>query len=82
LGDKPLSDQYPSMYGIVQRKEVFVAHVFQHPLNIAFRRSLDDTKWARWTHLPTRLMDIRLTAQPNNKIRCFHGQVYVSRLHA
>jgi hypothetical protein len=38
LGDYPLSLQYPSLYNIVQRKNVLVSTVLaQHPLNIDFR---------------------------------------------
>uniref|UniRef100_A0A453H6B3 Reverse transcriptase zinc-binding domain-containing protein n=1 Tax=Aegilops tauschii subsp. strangulata TaxID=200361 RepID=A0A453H6B3_AEGTS len=41
LGETPLAIQYPSLYRIVQRREVFVATVLQsNPLNIQFRRTL------------------------------------------
>ena len=41
LGETPLAIQYPSLYRIVQRREVFVVSVFQSiPLNIQFRRTL------------------------------------------
>jgi hypothetical protein len=37
LGSKPLADQYPSLYNIVQRKQVSIANVLNHnPLNITF----------------------------------------------
>jgi hypothetical protein len=46
LGDTPLALQYPSLYNIVQRKDVFVANVLgQTPMNIGFRRLLTDNKW-------------------------------------
>jgi hypothetical protein len=39
LGNKPLSQQYTSLYSIVQRKQVLVANVLSHnPLNISFRK--------------------------------------------
>jgi hypothetical protein len=38
LGNTPLSQQYPSLYNIVQRKQVSIPHVMsQVPLNIGFR---------------------------------------------
>ena len=38
LGQRPLSDQYPSLYNIVRDKNVLVANVFNHGhLNIQFR---------------------------------------------
>uniref|UniRef100_A0A453AP63 Reverse transcriptase zinc-binding domain-containing protein n=1 Tax=Aegilops tauschii subsp. strangulata TaxID=200361 RepID=A0A453AP63_AEGTS len=41
LGETPLAIQYPSLYRIIQRREVFVATVLQSiPLNIQFRRAL------------------------------------------
>ena len=46
LGETPLAIQYPSLYRIVQRCEVFVASVFQSiPLNIQFRRTLAGNRW-------------------------------------
>lgn len=41
LGDTSLAHQYPSLYNIVNRKNVLVSDVLlQTPLNIGFRRSL------------------------------------------
>ena len=41
LGETPLAIQYPSLYNIVQCREVYVATVLQsNPLNIQFRRTL------------------------------------------
>uniref|UniRef100_A0A453NIE3 Uncharacterized protein n=1 Tax=Aegilops tauschii subsp. strangulata TaxID=200361 RepID=A0A453NIE3_AEGTS len=46
LGETPLAIQYPSLYNIVQRKDVYVAVVLQSvPLNIQFRRSLVGERW-------------------------------------
>jgi hypothetical protein len=48
LGDKPLDEQYPSIYNIVQRKQVSVAQMLcQIPLNITFTRGLNEYKWTR-----------------------------------
>jgi hypothetical protein len=45
LGDSSLANQYPSVYNIVQRKNVLVANVLAHsPLNIEFRRALNGNK--------------------------------------
>ena len=41
LGDSPLASQYPSLYNIMNHKNVLVAQVLaQTPLNIGFRRVL------------------------------------------
>jgi hypothetical protein len=63
LGDKPLAQQYPSLYNIVQHKQVTVASILgQNPPNITFRRILTRNKWDRWLHLVNRLMAVnRLT---------------------
>jgi hypothetical protein len=64
LGDKPLAQQYPSLYNIVQWKQVSIANVLNHnPLNISFRRSLSDNRWFQRLHLIQRLTN----AQLNNK---------------
>ena len=66
LGDSPLAIQYPSLYRIAQRREVFVATVFQSiPLNIQFRRSLAGNRWEEWLHLVRRLMEVQLSHQPD-----------------
>jgi hypothetical protein len=45
LGDKPLALQYPSLFVIVQHKQVTVATVVGHnPLNIGFHRNLTSTR--------------------------------------
>jgi hypothetical protein len=65
LGDKPLAQQYPSLYNIVQHKDATVDNVLSgFSLNIAFGRTLTSDKWSRWIHLVQRLMDINLT--PSN----------------
>jgi mannosylglycoprotein endo-beta-mannosidase len=67
LGDRPLAEQYPSLYRIVQHKDVLVANVLQGShLNIAFRRNLDEYKWTRWMHLVGRLIEVNLTDTKDN----------------
>jgi hypothetical protein len=59
LGSSPLAQQYPSLYNIVQQKQVSVATVLsQSPINIGFRQALSGTRANRWIHLCTRLMDV------------------------
>ena len=66
LGESPLAIQYPSLYQIAQRHEVFVATVFQSvPLNIQFRRSLAGNRWEEWLRLVRRLMEVQLSQQPD-----------------
>jgi hypothetical protein len=66
LGSTPLAQQYPSLYNIVQRKQVSVANVMsQTPLNIGFRQALTGHRANRWLHLCTRLMRVQLTAHSN-----------------
>jgi hypothetical protein len=45
LGDSSLANQYPSLYNIVQRKNVFVANVLAHS------QALPGNKWNEWLHL-------------------------------
>jgi hypothetical protein len=64
IGDKPLAHEYPSLYGIVQRKQVTVASVLgQNPLSIEFRRSLTGFRWEYWLHLVSRLMVVSLSSE-------------------
>jgi hypothetical protein len=52
LGNKSLAEQYPYLYNIVQRKQVFVANVLnENPLNIDFFRTLIGNRWNMWLHL-------------------------------
>jgi hypothetical protein len=55
--------QYPSLYGIVQRKQVTVATVLGHnSLNIAFCRNLTGDKWNQWLNLVSRFMEVHLSS--------------------
>ena len=57
LGDKPLAEQYPSLYYITHRKGVLVEDVMSsRPINIGFRRNVTGNYWTRWEHLVQRLM--------------------------
>jgi hypothetical protein len=63
LGDKPLSMQYPSLYGIVRCKQVSVATLLGHnSLNIAFHQNLTGDKWNQWLNLVSRLMEVQLSS--------------------
>jgi hypothetical protein len=62
LGDTPLSQQYESLYNIVNGKQVAVADVLgANSLNISFRRTLTPNKWVQWLELVERLMNIQLS---------------------
>ena len=66
LGTTSLAHQYPSLYNIVNHKNVTVAHVLAHnPLNIGFRRVLSGNKWTAWLHLCQRLMMVHLSEGPD-----------------
>jgi hypothetical protein len=67
LGDTSLALRYPSLYNIVQRKNVLVSTVLaQAPLNITFRRTLNEHKWNLWITLCQQLMGVQLTNSPDN----------------
>jgi predicted phosphoadenosine phosphosulfate sulfurtransferase len=64
MGDVPLSHQYAALYNIVHDKNVLVSIVLaSEPLNISFRRGLNDNKWLQWIHLCQRLITINLTTE-------------------
>ena len=66
LGHTPLSQQFPSLYNIVHRKQDTVANVFSNTtLNISFRRSLIGDKWDRWLELVQKLMHIQMSVEPD-----------------
>jgi hypothetical protein len=66
LGDTPLYIKYPSLYNIVQRKQVSVVNVMNTiPLNIGFIQALTDDRGDRWMHLLQHLMNVHLTTQLN-----------------
>ena len=62
LGNKPLAVQYPSLYNIVQHKNVLVGKVLaNNPLNIVFRRPIIGDKMVSWLKLVERLMRVSLS---------------------
>jgi hypothetical protein len=67
LGNKSLAYQYPSLYSIVQRKQVSVANVLSsNLLNISFRRTLSEHRWRLWLELVQRLMNVQLNLEKDN----------------
>jgi hypothetical protein len=66
MEDLPLSHKYPAPYNTVQHKNVLVSTVLAtQPINVTFRRRLNDNKWVQWLHLYERLISINLTAEPD-----------------
>jgi hypothetical protein len=52
LGDKPPAQHCPSLYNIMQQKQVLVANVLsQTPLNITFLRTFLKNRWRLWLQL-------------------------------
>jgi hypothetical protein len=61
LGAKPLDQQFPTLFNIVQLKQVSVASVLsQVPLHITFSRALAGNKWSQWLQLFQMLMQVQL----------------------
>ena len=53
----------------MQDKNVLVlALLAQTPLNISFRRGLNDNKWAEWVHLCSRLISVNLSNEPDKSV--------------
>lgn len=72
LGDTPLALQYPSLYNIVQQKEVYVATILGTiSSNIQFGRALIWEKWTAWLDLVGNFMSINLT----NELDAFHWRL-------
>jgi hypothetical protein len=66
MGNAPLCQQYPTLYNIVQHKNVLVSTVLATtPLNISFRRGFNENKWLEWLNLCQRLMTITLNTEPD-----------------
>jgi hypothetical protein len=69
LGDAPLASQYPSLYAIVNYKNVTVANAIKEDsLNISFRRNLVGDWWLSWLDLVERLTGIHLTNEKDTFI--------------
>jgi hypothetical protein len=84
LGDRPLADDYPLLYNIVNHKNVTIENVLgSNPINIGFRQTLNGNKWDRWTHLLHRLILVQLTDTEDffqvdfNYVWHFLSQIYV-----
>jgi hypothetical protein len=66
LGDRPLAEQFPSLYNIVRWRNVLVSDVLiGNPLNIEFRRNLSNDRMDVWLLLLQRLIRINLSADPD-----------------
>jgi hypothetical protein len=53
LGNRPLSEQYPALFGIVRRKSDTIASVMAtSPPNVTFRRDLIGPRLIAWNALP------------------------------
>jgi hypothetical protein len=64
LGNISLQNQYPTLYNIVRRKSAMVESVLSTvPLNVSFRRFLNDNNNVLWNDLVGRIMHIRLNDQ-------------------
>jgi hypothetical protein len=73
-GNESLAEQYPSLYNIVQCKQVSVANVLnQNPLNITFGHTLTKNHWRLRLQLVYRLMLV----QANNEKDIFCVGLYI-----
>ena len=62
MGNRPLRDQYPSLYNIARRKQDTVAEVLgTNPPNISWRRDLVGNKLVMWNNLLPRVANIVLS---------------------
>ena len=62
MGQKPLRQQYPSLYNIVRRKNQTVADSLSTmPLNISFRRPLVWDKLRLWHELVSKVLNVVLS---------------------
>ena len=73
LNNHTLKDTYPNLYNIARKKHVSVANVFSSvPLNVSFRRSLDQNKLRDWHKLIASIAHINFTTV-NRVIAIFGG---------
>jgi hypothetical protein len=64
LGDMPLAAQFPFLFNIVRHKNVLVSTVLaQTPINITFRRGLNEHKYNEWLNMCHKLMNVNLTTE-------------------
>jgi len=68
LGNKPLKNQYPTLYNIVRKKKsALVSSVLSSiPLNVSFGRLLMANNLLSWHQLVARVIDIQLQDQSDN----------------
>jgi hypothetical protein len=60
--------KFPSLYSIVNNKNVHVADVLVNaPLNIRFRHVLKGERWDTWLDLVSRLMNVQLISNGSDK---------------
>lgn len=61
IGNVSFQQKYPSLYNIVRKKNDIVASVLSSvPLNVSFRRSLQDNDLRNWNELVMSIMHIQL----------------------
>ena len=61
IGTVSFQQKYPSLYNIVRKKNDIVAYVLSSvPLNVSFRRSLQDNNLRNWNELDMSIMHIQL----------------------
>jgi hypothetical protein len=84
LGNLSFQYQYPTLYNLVRRKSATVESVLSAvPLNVSFRRFLNDNNRVLWNDLVVRIMHVRL----NDKNDVFswnlhqHGQYTIHSLY-
>jgi hypothetical protein len=84
LGNYSFQHQYPSLYNLVRRKSTTVESVLSMvPLNVSFRKFLNDNNWLLWNNLVGIIMHVRLDDQ--NDVFSWnlhqHGQYTVCSLY-
>jgi hypothetical protein len=61
IGNRPLKEQYPTLYRITRHIHKLLALVFSTiPLNISFRRSLSRDNLASWDNMVARISHVTL----------------------
>jgi len=62
LGDRPLSEAYPTLFRIVRHKDDMVAKVLGTvPLNVSFRRGLINANRIAWFNLVSKVVQVSIT---------------------
>jgi hypothetical protein len=64
IGNEPFMNKFPSLYGIVRRKNVTVAKVLSAiPLCVSFRRGLSGENRSRWLELVGTVLGVQLSTR-------------------